>query len=152
MEFEKDNKLSLIKKKVRSSQQCINDSNNLKSSYTLDSSKTSEADRSAISDIKRVTSTSTRDISRTNVAVIAKGECFVETAKAILPHKKIPISKLSSSPSLLEELSTVVARVQRSTAFPCNPTSIQPSWAIRWTCGECAHDCIPVRSESRCLW
>jgi rubrerythrin len=24
--------------------------------------------------------------------------------------------------------------------------------AIQWTCDECHHTCIPVRSESRCLW
>ena len=30
--------------------------------------------------------------------------------------------------------------------------SADPSWAIKWTCSECHNNCIPVRSESRCLW
>ena len=27
-----------------------------------------------------------------------------------------------------------------------------PSWGIKWTCSSCSNACIPVRSESRCLW
>lgn len=25
-------------------------------------------------------------------------------------------------------------------------------WRVTWTCAECARQCIPVRTESRCLW
>lgn len=31
-------------------------------------------------------------------------------------------------------------------------TSSKSNWAIQWKCGECDNACIPVRSESRCLW
>ena len=27
-----------------------------------------------------------------------------------------------------------------------------PKWGIKWSCGVCSNACIPVRSESRCLW
>lgn len=32
------------------------------------------------------------------------------------------------------------------------PPPLNVKLAIQWTCDECHHTCIPVRSESRCLW
>jgi hypothetical protein len=31
-------------------------------------------------------------------------------------------------------------------------STIKSKLVIQWTCDECHHSCIPVRSESRCLW
>lgn len=31
-------------------------------------------------------------------------------------------------------------------------STIPGKLAIRWMCGECSNSCIPIRSESRCLW
>ena len=31
-------------------------------------------------------------------------------------------------------------------------TTTTTKLAIQWTCDECHHSCIPIRSESRCLW
>lgn len=48
--------------------------------------------------------------------------------------------------------------VERTTTNPSNNTTnsstgtTSKKLVIQWTCDECNNSCIPVRSESRCLW
>lgn len=48
--------------------------------------------------------------------------------------------------------STGRREIQSKSEMRAAPTSQTSKLVIQWTCDECHHSCIPVRSESRCLW
>lgn len=93
----------------------------------------------AIHDIKNLASLSSRNCSLRDMKPVFE-KPLAESAVAIHLREVTP-EGLKPEPRMITQFEAVPQR-----------TELADSWSIRWTCGNCEQDCIPVRSESRCIW
>jgi hypothetical protein len=63
-----------------------------------------------------------------------------EDTEAIPSIRRVPSNGRDVNASLVSNVKTITAAAR------------PPRWGIKWSCGVCSNACIPVRSESRCLW
>lgn len=148
MEFE-GNKLTLLKRKVKHAQSGGKDEE-----HTSISRKTAEM-QAAMDGMRKAAAGGSRVHSMREASAATTG-LAASIEKEDTAHDDTPV-RLAPSPTADSPRAAPapVQSVARRAAPPMTPMHVKeaaPSWAIRWSCRECAKDCIPVRSESRCLW
>ncbi len=170
MDLTDKSKLSLIKRRVRSSS---SSSSSQPSSSSLSSSSSTQIEENEISTLP--VERERRSDSIGNDSKVPSNEtrramdsirqiCGQDTTSSNIKRSKIPIPSPSPQQTTSEQLQVQNSNSTMMKKQPEMSDSREPTittsmgstratkLAIKWTCRECQNNCIPVRSESRCLW